>query len=288
MFAGKWIADRKRYRILNDPHKGLRKLGAVMPSMTKVHTGNVHWRHSTLGGYMTGDNLDDRMKNKMGREILRDINSWCTDGDALTMKQAIVKAVVHYRDNKRDCPLIWYNNKTLLDRNVHSYEHNRGTGSGEWGTDGSVNTVGQAGYGLCSDLDGSRDMAHQVPGKQTINRAEAMAVLHGLLTSSLDVDLRFYVDSKITINGIEKVARDKSARLYKDLSNFSIFKTIGEIIQERESRGKATVFEKVKSHEVDTPALYENATHPQKMNKMADGLADAGVGRLLLDTTNTS
>ena len=67
--------------------------------------------------------------------------------------------------------------------------------------------------------------------------------------------------------------------MYKDLSNFSIFRTIKDLLDERELKGLQTDFHKVDSHLVDTPEAWERATLPQKLNATADKQADSGLER---------
>ena len=109
-----------------------------------------------------------------------------------------------------------------------------------------------------------------------------MAILHILLISGDNKHIKVYVDSQVTIDNINKITHSKSRRLYKDLSNFSIFKTIHQLIQTRNSHGTETLFVKVKSHEVDDADQWEAATWGQKLNYRADTLADEGLTREVL------
>ena len=124
--------------------------------------------------------------------------------------------------------------------------------SASWGTDGSC-SEGTAGYGIkeyggegeltreAYEAHGLREWEYleqrgleisaRLTGKQTINRAEAMAVLHTLLLASNRQDIHLYVDSQTTIDNMEKMWSDKKARHrhHKDIANFSIFQTINQI-----------------------------------------------------------
>jgi ribonuclease HI len=149
----------------------------------------------------------------------------------------------------------------------------------EWATDGSE-ARGEAGYGLCTKgttVDGITEgggveMHHKLGGKQTINRAEAMAVLHSILVSREQNPLTLFVDSQTTIDSSEKLMHDTiSPRMYKDMANYSIFRAITSIRKQKlAANPMAKVsFVKVRSHT-------KNTDHGSNMNRRADTLAEKG------------
>ena len=107
----------------------------------------------------------------------------------------------------------------------------------------------KAGVGEEDKLGG--EFAFRLTGKQTINRAEAMAVLHALSLSRLNRNIHMYIDSQTTIDSMEKLwyGRGKMHRVYKDMANFSIFNTINQIRQQLHQEGYSLHPHKVKSHQ---------------------------------------
>ncbi|EJD35086.1 hypothetical protein AURDEDRAFT_31504, partial [Auricularia subglabra TFB-10046 SS5] len=71
-------------------------------------------------------------------------------------------------------------------------------------TDGSclhANTrFARAGAGLCWGLGSSKNTAHRVPGKQSSNRGEILAVLHAARAAPNERNLRIFTDSEHAIH----------------------------------------------------------------------------------------
>lgn len=154
----------------------------------------------------------------------------------------------------------------------------------EWATDG-FDQQGNAGYGLCTEIQEhiGISIASGVIGKQTVNRAESLAVLHAVLTTKLECSINIISDSQITIDDTEKLWKWDSWKpkyiLYKDMSNYSIFKTINQIRHLKHERGATITFEKVKSHELDQIPVWDGGAGTKSgfKNKNADRLSDEGV-----------
>jgi len=170
-----------------------------------------------------------------------------------------------------------------------------------WGTDGSY-TNGKAGYGIKAyggegELTREAYAAHGVygleyfeacgeevsvglVGHQTINRAEAMAVLHTMLLASREQDIHLYIDSQTTIDSMQKLWTDRKARHrhYKDIANYSIFHTINQLRQERYRRGTAVHLHKVAAHQrrYEGVAWADICDLGDRLNARADDLAKAG------------
>ena len=89
----------------------------------------------------------------------------------------------------------------------------------EWATDGSAKH-GATGYGMNTMVQGGVERYHKMPGKQTINRGEALAVLHCLLETKLENAVTIYCDSQTTISSSEKLMQvHTSKRAHKDIAN---------------------------------------------------------------------
>ena len=117
------------------------------------------------------------------------------------MKRALKNAVQYYIQVPEECCLQLHSHDSLLKEGpgCHSYDHRRAHPnpdhpmSDTWATDVSLKE-GRGGYGLCADLAGTMDLCSSLPGKQTVNRAEAMAENYLLIGVKPDVDgLGYYV-----------------------------------------------------------------------------------------------
>ena len=137
-------------------------------------------------------------------------------------------------------------------------------------TDGSFKD-GQAGYGIFSATQ-NKNLASTLPGKQSIDRAEAFAVLADLLTTPAQTTQHeIVIDSQSTIDAIYAFMQDgeRDQRMYRTLANYSVVKAIGIEIQNIHARGGSVTLTKVKSH---TGAQDTNSI----MNEHADHLAEQG------------
>jgi ribonuclease HI len=139
-------------------------------------------------------------------------------------------------------------------------------------TDGSytkTDNLAGIGYAFEECLD-SFDMALRIPGKQSIDRAEAFALLNSLDVAPFDKDIHAIMDSQSTIDGVNRILKNSyEPKLYKTLANFSILKAIALNISERKERGFEVLLVKVKSH---TGLLDANSL----LNVRADVAADQG------------
>ena len=66
------------------------------------------------------------------------------------------------------------------------------------------------------------DVPFSIPGKQTINRAEAFAALATLITFHDSPDLTLWIDSQITINGINQLIVCFSCTVHNIFEAFQI------------------------------------------------------------------
>jgi ribonuclease HI len=109
----------------------------------------------------------------------------------------------------------------------------------------------KAGYGIYFGVDDPRNECGPVPGNQTNNRGEAMAVL-AALRACPHHPLEIRTDSKLTIHGAQKLWRVKE--------NLDLFTEIWKLLDERSN----VTFTWVKGHSTDVG------------NQAADKLAKQG------------
>ena len=241
------------------------------------------WSQTPLGRWVSEEMIDRPgvVKNRIMEEL-----GWLSEaGDRRILAEAIRKAIWLYRteDGKWECPMpIVTDEMCLVDANTRASVETR-----HWGTDGSE-SEGTAGFGLCVDGTGRLDISSKVDGKQTINRAEALAVLHALLVTKPPAHtqenethfLHIYSDSQVTIDSMEKVYSGKynRFRFYKDISNVSIFSAINMIrVRLREEHGIELVMHKVDAHKYDEVPIEEITDDwGGLLNKQADTLAKEG------------
>jgi len=207
------------------------------------------------------------MKNALHSRKAR-TNSRCEPQHAKLLANTTVRAVERYRDYPEETPVIDQEMKHLT---VDPYYDMFSISTGEWATDGSAKHE-STGYGMNTKVQGGIEKYHKMPGKQTINRGEALAVLHSLLDTRLIDPLVIYCDSQTTIDSSEKLMQPHiSKRAHKDIANYSIFAAITKVRQMKLAvTPTATVrFKKVKSHT-------DNVDHGSNMNRTADRLAEQG------------
>jgi ribonuclease HI len=142
-------------------------------------------------------------------------------------------------------------------------------------TDGSFDiTTNTAGIGV---TDGVNTMFGPVPGKQSIDRAEAFGILTALQyvsRSAPSSPLKMWTDSRSTIDAINR-AQDTGRyqpKLQKMISNHSIISSIVHELTKRSLRGIETQIEWVKSH---TDACSHTEIQ-YVLNRMADHAANLG------------
>ena len=197
----------------------------VVPGL--IGLSGIQWERTGIGRLlldgMEGMGRVRQITDRIGAEVV----GFDETKDKWTVADSIRKAIKYYRteDGRWECPVPIVNDSTCL-RNIETYETIPAVC---WGTDGSEKD-GIAGYGMCVDHLHSADFSGMVHGKQTVNRAEALAVLHSLLvTRSLDwgyIDM--YVNLQVTIDGVNRLWRENynRFRLHKDTANLSIIKAI--------------------------------------------------------------
>ena len=134
------------------------------------------------------------------------------------------------------------------------------------GTDGSFKD-GKAGWGLsCSQLA----LFAPVAGRQGIDVAEASAILAAVQVATPNRDIQIVIDSQSSIDIVKRVREQiYNPKGYRTIANYSIIKTIVDLIEHRERVGGITTLVKVKSH---TNAVDENSL----LNEEADKAANLG------------
>ena len=117
--------------------------------------------------------------------------------------------------------------------------------------------------------NGRNDLSTSIPGKQTINRAEALAVI-GVLRSAHNenIHLHLHVDSQVTIDGTMTLLSTPNTNRY--IENYSLLKTISEFVHRRHMNNLDTLFSKVASHT-------NNDDKGSNLNRTADFLAKEGL-----------
>ena len=142
--------------------------------------------------------------------------------------------------------------------------------TGKSATDGSFKD-GTAGLGVFAI---NKRISSGIPGKQSIDRAEAFGVLADVLTSGGWGHKEILIDSQSTIQSIDALVGGwglSDPRVRKKMANYSIIKSISDWITENAVHGFPTILTKVKSH---TGCTDENSL----MNEGAD--TEAEVGRM--------
>ena len=65
----------------------------------------------------------------------------------------------------------------------------------------------EAGYGVYFGKENRHNSAERVRGKQTINNAELQAIEHALMVFPIDLPLKIFTDSQVSIDNIEFVLK---------------------------------------------------------------------------------
>lgn len=130
------------------------------------------------------------------------------------------------------------------------------------------------------------EFSRRVVGKQTINRAEAMAVLNALLITRLDHGIHMYIDSQVTIDSMNKLWHGTTGlhKVQKKMANFSIFNTITQLRRQLWGSGGFSIhLHKVKSHQKRYKGVFwsDIADDGPRYNTRADELAEIGLGAAL-------
>ena len=100
----------------------------------------------------------------------------------------------------------------------------------------------------------------KIPGKQTIDRGEAFALLYTLVSQDEQHNIIIYLDSQTTLDGVNQILHRPSIKQWKHISNYSILAQCAQIINRRTLAGARTELLKVKSHSglTDRPSLLNN------------------------------
>jgi hypothetical protein len=150
------------------------------------------WNYTMLGYWMSRES--QYTHTEMKRDLEADFLGWCEPQHAKLLANTTVRAVERYRDYPEEIPVIDQEMKHLM---VDPYYDMFSISTGEWATDGSAKHE-STGYGMNTKVQGGIEKYHKMPGKQTINRGEALAVLHSLLDTRLSDPLVIYCDSQTT------------------------------------------------------------------------------------------
>ena len=147
------------------------------------------------------------------------------DTDSKAIRKVLLDALETYQ---ADHSLIPFRSRLSEQHQETEKMNNAGT----VGTDGSYKD-GKAGFAVTNGKDIWR---MHIPGRQTINRAEAFAVLKALRDANPKKALTIYTDSLSTVKAVQRVRRGgHDPRAYRTISNFSIISAIAAEMDRRDA-----------------------------------------------------
>ena len=249
-------------------------MSQALPELTATETGR--WEDSQLGHWLLGNEMPDRSGVK--EVCIRAAEGWLNNREARSLGNALCRSIFNYRTQEWGCPYpVWDNESLLVNQDMLGVTH-----TDRWGTDGSMQLNGTvACYGLCVDEMGTVDGSSRSEGNQSVNKAEADAILEALLRTCQGHVVHVYTDSLVTLTGVETLfyGRGKAHRWHKDMANFSVLNTIAQVWKDRVRQGGGIEWHKVKAHTADNLGYEEILDLGVKLNKRADELAGYGSDR---------